>query len=454
MQDLEHVAEKQFRAECSRITLVREGAKPLHLEGPGSLSQDATGRLCFELRPDAKSHRALLDDYNRGAAVGQIIPESDYFEITAHESGGFAPWCGKVAYVDMRTGLMSGGVVFGSPDGLSREHFPATTPPEREGVTLYLEGPISFPIHDKTITDVQRGGKTVLSRQHWDHTRFQIDHEEFSLVDCGSYTLLECLLEPGGIGRYRHVRMLEALQFALGQTMHPSAIFLNSAAGRRATIRSFARAEQKGAGVRPPLAFSMGPGPSAVFGIVEAYYRRVLEWTDADWHTVTRRGYQLIQAGGSPVEIMALAYSVATEGAIGDCFSALAQSSPEFAAEIDRLIGLMPGLNASPATTQRLVGSLRAMKHTRNSDRLRAFIAQCGLPPAVLEAWTRTRNSAAHGVDTPRFDAQARLNDLLRILHLFYSIVLTFVRYSGPRTDYLTSGHPEQHWPSENSPGT
>lgn len=417
------------------------------MEGPGSLSQDKRGQLRYEVRPDAASRQRLLEEHNRGPEPdSEIPPESEWFEITAHVAGSSEPWRGKLPGIDPRTGILPDGILLGRIDRLVRDHFPEKSAPDRDRVTFYLEGRILFPKQDQTITEMKRGEETVSTRLHWDHTRYQIGTERFTLVDCESYALLECDLDPGGIERHRDVRMLEALQFALGQTVLPAAIFRRSATGRRSTIRSFVRQDERGAYVQAPLLFSEAGDAKGVFRIAEAFYRRMLDWTVPDWHTVTHRGYQLIQAGGSPLWITALAYSVATEGVMGDCFPDAVQLPAEFIKEIDRLVAAVPTLNTTTAIAERVSGSLRAMKRASAPDRLHGFVTRCGFPDDVFMAWKRTRNSAAHGLDASASDAQDRVTDQVRILHLFYSIVLAYIRYEGPRTNYLASGYPEKPW--------
>jgi hypothetical protein len=70
-----------------------------------------------------------------------------------------------------------------------------------------------------------------------------------------------------------------------------------------------------------------------------------------------------------------------------------------------------------------------------------ASIAGCG--PRRMDKNAPPRMALIHPRPTRR-----NVFDLLHILYLFYSIVLTFINYVGPRTDFLTTAHPAQNWPS------
>jgi len=68
------------------------------------------------------------------------------------------------------------------------------------------------------------------------------------------------------------------------------------------------------------------------------------------------------------------------------------------------------------------------------------------IPASLYETWSSMRNSAAHGADSVG-DIEKRWLDLNRVLFLFHSLVLAFIRYSGLRADYCEPGVPTVAWP-------
>jgi len=58
-QEIKAFLQGDFRVECFRIELKREGDHPIQIVGPGSIEQDENYVLNFRIHIDADSARAL-----------------------------------------------------------------------------------------------------------------------------------------------------------------------------------------------------------------------------------------------------------------------------------------------------------------------------------------------------------------------------------------------------------
>jgi hypothetical protein len=85
---------------------------------------------------------------------------------------------------------------------------------------------------------------------------------------------------------------------------------------------------------------------------------------------------------------------------------------------------------------KRLDRSLRATQ-PRNADRLWDFLEQYEIPERGFESWKELRNRSVRGGQIPMTDVHKVFRELIEVLYLCYSIVLSFIKFTGPRTDCL-----------------
>ena len=88
-------------------------------------------------------------------------------------------------------------------------------------VTLYIPKGIEFPENAATQTKIFCYGKEAAGSTSRDCAEVKIGEEEMRKHPIGNHTQIECRFEKSGIARNRHVRIQEALEFALGQLLTP-----------------------------------------------------------------------------------------------------------------------------------------------------------------------------------------------------------------------------------------
>ena len=440
---LESLVRGTFDLPCRDILLARKGSRPLAMHGPGQIRQEASGQLVAVLRAERGYIIPILNELTHPVAAGQLMAEEDYFQMTAEDAGGNMLH-GRATRVDY-VGDLAGGGEIRAPLLILESVEARPGLGAAEFARALLHGNLLFPKVSRTEVETRRDGRPPSWRSSWDHATFRAGEEEFSLFEGAGHTVFECSLTPGGLAAFRHVRMTEALQFALGQVVWPFAWETQRDGKRTTRIRSPDLKASIGNGV-PPLLFGADPANREPYRIAEAYYLATVSRTQEEWHPLSGPVYQVIDASTASIDLRALAYAVAVESAVGLCFEGLDQPAAGFLAEVDLVLAALPKLELQESTRARLAGALQAMKHPRNTDRLKSFIAAQNLDPGLYATWSKMRNAVAHGLEnSAEMDVQwAALN---KVLYLFHSLVLTYIGYSGRRTDYSTVGLPEAPWP-------
>ena len=444
--ELQSFLKGEFKAECFRIELKREGANPLHFAGPGVIEQDKNFVLNFRIHVDQETTNALLTDLNRPREVGKIIPHAEYFNFTAY-AYDLPVWNAEIAGIGCTMGLGNGGMAHGQLPEILKIFDQLPNECTKDYARLWLREAIEFPEISMTETEVKRGGKTRRRNSNRDHANFKHIEEEFELVKGDHGIELSCAFNKGGINENKHIRIQEAMQFALGQQFQPCVLELTSGKTQVTVLRSIAfRGDQK-ARQNPPLIFKGKAWTPAVYEIAKAFYSRISEHKEEKWHPVSSHVYYLLQAGSAAVELQCLALGVAAEGIADTCHEVLANVSDEFKQEVDRALGNIASLGFSETLLNRINGAVCNMKKARGSDRIRAFVEQNNIDQGIFKSWQRVRNAAAHGGMLEVSSIETTLSDLNNVLHLCYAMLLSYISYQGARSNYSRAGFPEETTP-------
>ena len=196
-----------------------------------------------------------------------------------------------------------------------------------------------------------------------------------------------------------------------------------------------------------PLQFRLIDEGGHVWRMFTNYFRHVHANAEPEWHPISRYVGSAIESTAASLEANVLALAVAVEGLAGDCFPGLAPVSPDFLRELDAIQATVQGVALTEQSRSRISGSLNAMRSPRNSDIIRAFIANNRLPNGLYNSWSRLRNASAHGGGAGSRDIDTTLRLQSEVLSLMYSLVFAAITYTGPRTDYSVPGWPKRAWP-------
>lgn len=109
---------------------------------------------------------------------------------------------------------------------------------DRDYVTFHLPGTLKFPALTMTETNKMRGGQLVNFQTTRAYGTFKINEGEFSLSPKADHVILNCSFASGvdTIRRNWHLRICEALGFALGEFVIPFAIALEPHRGEHVEI--------------------------------------------------------------------------------------------------------------------------------------------------------------------------------------------------------------------------
>lgn len=428
MSILEEAAEGKLRLECSEIRLERAGSSPLNVRGPGLIEVNDQGSFNFRIHVSSEDHQLLSANLlNPTRPPGSLIPLDEFLNLTAvpyHSE----EWTGRASDPGTNGPLGGPGIASGQVYELQSARQTAQT--EVDCATFYLPGRLAFPALIMTQLEESRSGVRISTTGSRDSAEFEVGKEKFTLSRAGNHIELECTFELGGIKKNRHLRLLEALTFALGQLVSPAATELVSEGKRVKILRAVDPSLVTGAPDSPPIRFGSNMPVREVYDVATAYYRKVLDWEKDDEHPVSSGVYSVVQAFGGTIETQILGLSTAAESLIEAAFKDIVPIEADFRSEIQIFQEHLRNMSLSETLRGRISGAVDAMLNPRNSDRIRAFVKKRGLDPGIFEAWSKLRNRCAHGGQIQSTEMQKTWDQRCKVLRLCHQIVLAFIEYS------------------------
>lgn len=432
-----------FNIECHRIELTKGGQFPVSVAGPGVVLQNEDGYLEFKVHLSQPDFSTAFTDLNRPRVAGKMIPEDELWNLTACSYSG-ETWAGKVP--DLGTlglPIFKGGMIHGRVPILASELLFPTGTPNQESAILFLPNKLAFPAMEMSKSETSYGKSAAQTSINRDHSNFSSGTDEFLIAEGKECSWVQCLFPPGGIEEHRHVRIQEALMFALAQPVTPCALETTTREKKRTELRSFSkRAVTLAPKQMPPLFFEEPRLRPEVFKIAAQYYETIKPHKGATWSEITCHVYYLIHSANTVQEMSSLTLGVAAEGIACTCFASVAAPDTDFLRALERAEKKIAELSDHKELVRRISGALSPMRQPRNSDRLRAIVDMLSIDKKVYKAWQRTRNTAAHGSFDSDRDPSGTHDRNSQVLYLCYRMVLYHIGYAGLITDYSSTGMP------------
>jgi len=441
-------ADGKFRAECSHMVLTNVGNPRFVIGGPGEMWQDTDGVLQFKIFIAPQTYQALKAYMGRPGVIGQLIPDGDFFTLEAQEH--ILPrWTAARIMPSPRGGPVEGLAHGYINELVQSQNGPAN--PEADFVTVRFKGRWDFPCNEGTQTIIRIAGQERQSASSFNVAIINNGEFRFEVRQESEHTIVTLQLPGGALTAATPSRLHEALQFVLGQQL--SVMGIETSSGGQQTTRLISPSMDRGEGkMHPPLEFHRFDEGGHIWRMFVDYFRHVHANADAGWHPISRHVGSAIESTAASLDAEVLALAVAVEGLAGECFPKLAPASAALLAELDAVEIALAAVKMSDQTRQRVNGTIGQMRKARNSDLLRAFIANSHLPSGLLKSWSSLRNTSAHGGGDGGREIERTLRLRSEVLTLMYSIVFAAIKYAGPRTDYSQPGWPTAEWPIPQRP--
>jgi hypothetical protein len=436
MSILEDAVLRRLRIECSEISLTKGGATPLNFKGPGTIWIDESGQIQFEFELSQEAEKIYdLTVVRQQYEAPEEPKDMDYFALAA-TSDSREVYQGRILYPDRgdKPGLAKGKL-------MQLESSRQLSESEPSVARMLIRKKINFP-------QIQHLGEAISPKEYcW------LDFangEKIELFDRGDYTEVVCSVESAGIAKNHHWRMIEAVEFAFGQSFYPCAIEQREgtklAFGFNSPIPGLTNEGQ----LAPPLELTGKIHYYAVTDLVQKFYRYVLPYPEESQPLIAHGIWGMRQAADAQPDIKGLVFAIAAETLIQACFPRITPVPNAFREKVKALQDkLKADETLDPDLRERAVNKLNSLTDLPNSTKIRDFlrwhVRSKKHQEEIFQAWSRLRNSAAHGTKTA-LDFEKTLRRIRVTRDLCYVIVFSRIGFYHERKWKIEARLYENSW--------
>src|SRR5271166_2385978 len=245
MSILQDIARRLLNIRCPEIRLVRSGAPQLSIKGLGTVFVDRAGQIRFEFEVSPDQYKPFTKArLEHPRPVPESPKDEDYFELTAASISGTV-LRGQLLYPEVNNTAPEG---FWDGPGKAEGKVHQLTLEERSDPDLPSFA--KFTIPRKLLIPRIARSHGIPDRKY---CCFEFEQEKIEIFTEEDYTEIHCQVRQGGIATNRHWRMIEAIEFAFGQSIYPCGIEIRERSLVAITLVSTVCATENEAQLPPPL---------------------------------------------------------------------------------------------------------------------------------------------------------------------------------------------------------
>lgn len=269
---LEAAAQRILKIECKDIALERSGEPPLRIHGPGKVVIDKKGQITFRFDVSSKQYKPFTKSRFEHPRPPSTPPkDEDYYKLTATSASGQI-WRGSLLDPEIKSKTRKG-MYNGPGRAQGKVHQLTCEAPGVADLPSYAE----LTVPERLIVPrIQRGKE--LSQPDYCYFDFKEEKAEIFVKD--GYTQIHCLVKPGGISTNRYWRMVEAIEFAIGQSIYPCGILVRENGKSIVALNSTVPGTENEGRLPPPVNISGRVHHFPITELVKKFYTYVVHYTE------------------------------------------------------------------------------------------------------------------------------------------------------------------------------
>ncbi|BAZ68715.1 hypothetical protein NIES4106_34810 [Fischerella sp. NIES-4106] len=319
-QNLSEFFDTSLHLNCPQISLRKELINSQEIyQGSGSITRTSEGQLELKLSYfDDNSCLSLLEHIekldekqgnltrisDKSAGTGKIVPESEYFSLSAIDAQG-REWTSTRVLISERS-FQSSLVTLVAQ--LHEIYYTIQlSSNEKASMCLQLCGDINIPHNTLMQTEEELECFRFPSA-----AIFFACSYEFFIKQQDNITILKVISDCKELPAFIETRICEALQFVLGDLITWSTLELNQSTQRTIRIRSLLNKNKK-TKLRPPIRFEKLDITKDIWKLYENYLQHILKDSERMLHPISGWTARIIEARTVCLESEMLTLSVAVE---------------------------------------------------------------------------------------------------------------------------------------------
>ncbi|MEW9853860.1 hypothetical protein [Novosphingobium sp. M1R2S20] len=424
--------------DLSSIVFTRRGgASREKLTGPGSLSQNRDGEIELKAHVAFSEPDTMVALLNRSmkSEAGALVPDDGYHDIEATDVVAAVWDCGR-AIVSPSVSFPTSSAVFQAKPRVLRRTNDVHSPKRR--LRLYF--------FDQSARD----WKGLLGGPH----EMEIDRLAFDLTidEAGDGQIRVEARSATDLPEAFERRLIEALQFVVGQSLHPAIVDEFTSSVR--TLRLYGSSSHiRRVPAFPPLEIHTSQYAAQHVELLRCYLTYLFSLPDEGiWSPPSSFLFLLRSASEGSIDSWLIGICVAVEGLAGLIEYTPAPVTVELAKFQVHVGKWIKDEGISESSAKRITGLVGQLGSARPIDRMMSLVPRKLLYEADIKTWSKARNSAVHtrksgAADLKSEKLQGRIDQLHDVYRLLYFIIFQVIGYDGEYTDYAERHFPVRAYP-------
>ena len=406
--------------------------------GKGYIRQASNNRLSFKVFVQDGQTQNVIKAFQHRTKVGEIMIDEDYCTVFAVDQKN-REWISEMVNSSYEVG--KGAVLTGYLDEISfTKKIKARN---KNKITFRIFDDLKVPSNKVTETNIRIGDKNVSDRV-LNIASFSSGKYKFLIMKEQQIVKIEVELEKDEpIGNFIDIRVVEALEFVMGQSIAWDVLEKQLDEYFTIKIRSTHLNIALSPRLEPPIDFSDRDSTGDIWKLFHKYFEYVLTYNGNRYHPISEQIYQVREASQGSIIAEALALSVAVEGVLKSEYKDLCAQTDEFKSELKKACDYFDNWNGSEEAKKRVKGSLSSMNQLSPISGMNILIEKGIISNEQKKAWSKLRNPSAHGVQP---DFEKKLKEFIKrcdiVYVLLYRLILNKIEYEGCYTDYSS-----ENWP-------
>jgi hypothetical protein len=437
LEEIETILESSLVLDFVKITLKQQiDDNPRVYSGSGSIFQDKDGILQLKMYYSYESGKEIAGEINRAFKsnfpLGKIIEKDHYYSLEAVDMQGMI-WKEEYVWLSNQISLPAAGKVIKA----SLRRIMNTA--ERREQEDKSKSHALFIIPGKYKIPCNKIEKTAMAAS-CTICSLKIEDGECEIKKRENHLELSAGIPQGADATLFSNLLLEAISVAIGSFLRPLVQVITNGSTRSTSIFSKTNDTDKDK-LQEPIPVSQ---PDDAVNLNEFVNKYVTSFSEP-YSMFFGYWFRILSESSGELENRALVLTTSIQGSLKEYYSGFGLPDSEFLKQVSSASEIIQSLEIGARAKERILSTLENAKLASPKGALYALAKENRIPHDLIQTWVKLRNKSAHADELKKnkLELQEFLNETYGCLELFYSLLLSHIKYVGKFIQYS-----RENWPA------
>ena len=437
MFNTDDLAKNSFSIDFNKIILTNKSGKTY--SGAGNIFQNSNGNMELKMYSYDEEGYKLFGGHNSSKA-GKIIPDTHYFKLEAYDTFD-TKWISSRINFGYELSSNFKNLIIKAPVYYLSRTLRTEIKFNRPQFVIRFKKNIQFP----TAHYLDKKAKSYENIHNFYRVgiiaNFIHNNYEFLFYETEHWYVAEIFPLKGRLNEKLVTYICESLQFILSANIYW--VVLEKFEGNIDKIQIKGIRNPSSSRIPSPISLNSSK-VSDIWELFKKYFDFVYQTDLSDYHTISSKLHNLIQASSGSIESQALSITTLIENVMTSEISKVYKFRNKFKKDCDYLIEHLDGNNYIEEFKNRIKGFLPNLINPNVKNIFKFLIESRILNKSDLDAWDKLRNPVSHGKRIEFSEYQKYLTLCYKCQKIFNILIFLIIDYKGIYCDLGKYGFPSK----------